>query len=148
MTPDRDENQFDWRGGGAAAGALIATLILLVMVFLVAFSNEARDKALSGERHAYDVSLLTRSVDASIARSEAALGRFVIDENVKTSGNIYYNEWRLAGHQISQLERLVAGNPEQQKRVRELEQLYRKRGEEFALAARATVAGQAAYSAG
>jgi signal transduction histidine kinase/CheY-like chemotaxis protein len=148
MTPDREDHQFDWRGGGAAAGALLATIILLVMVFLVAFSNEARDKALSGERHAYDVSLLTRSVDASIARSEAALGRFVIDENVKTSGNIYYNEWRLAGHQISQLERLVVGNPEQQQRVRELEELYRKRGDEFALAARATVAGQAAYGAG
>ena len=148
MTPNGDDRQFDWRGGGAAAGALIATLILLVMVFLVAFSNEARDKALSGERHAYDVSLLTRSVDASIARSEAALGRFVIDENVKTSGNIYYSEWRLAGHQIAQLERLVAGNPEQQKRVQELERLYNERGEEFALAARATVAGQADYGAG
>jgi signal transduction histidine kinase/CheY-like chemotaxis protein len=148
MTPDRDESQFDWRGGGAAAGALLATIILLVMVFLVAFSNEARDKALSGERHAYDVSLLTRSVDASIARSEAALGRFVIDEQVATSGNIYYNEWRLAGHQISQLKRLVAGNPEQQQRVRELEELYRERGEEFALAARATVAGKGAGGTG
>jgi signal transduction histidine kinase/ActR/RegA family two-component response regulator len=148
MTPDREDNQFDWRGGGAAAGALIATLILLVMVFLVAFSNEARDKALSGERHAYDVSLLTRSVDASIARSEAALGRFVLDERVKSSGNIYYSEWRLAGHQIRQLERLVAGNPEQQRRVRQLEDLYRQRGEQFALAARATVAGQGAGGTG
>jgi signal transduction histidine kinase/ActR/RegA family two-component response regulator len=148
MTPDRDDHQFDWRGGGAAAGALLATIILLVMVFLVAFSNDARDKALSGERHAYDVSLLTRSVDASIARAEAALGRFVIDEQVATSGNIYYNEWRLAGHQISQLKRLVAGNPEQQARVRELEDLYRKRGEEFALAARATVAGKGAGGTG
>ena len=55
MTPGGDELQFDWRRGGAAAGALIAALILLAMVVLVAMSNQARDAALDGERHAYDV---------------------------------------------------------------------------------------------
>ena len=86
MTPGGEDLQFDWRRGGAAAGALIATLILLAMVVLVAISNQARDRALEGERHAYDVSLLTRSVDASIARAEAALGRFVLDEDEERSG--------------------------------------------------------------
>jgi CHASE3 domain sensor protein len=140
MTPGGDELQFDWRRGGAAAGALVATLILLAMVVLVAMSNQARDRALDGERHAYDVNLLTRAVDASIARSEAALGRFVLDEEVRTSGNIYYSQWRLAGQQINQLERLVRSDPQQRQRVHELKALYDKRGEEFALAARATVA--------
>jgi signal transduction histidine kinase/ActR/RegA family two-component response regulator len=140
MTPGGDELQFDWRRGGAAAGALVATLILLAMVVLVAMSNQARDRALDGERHAYDVNLLTRAVDASIARSEAALGRFVLDEEVSTSGNIYYSQWRLAGQQINQLERLVRSDPQQRRRVQELKTLYDKRGEEFALAARATVA--------
>ena len=92
-----EDRRFDWRGGGAAAGALLAALVLLGMVFLVAMSNNARDEALDGERHAYDVTLLTRSLDISISRSEAALGRFVLDEQVKTSGNIYYSQWRLAG---------------------------------------------------
>jgi signal transduction histidine kinase/ActR/RegA family two-component response regulator len=135
-----EELQFDWRRGGAAAGALLATLILLTMVVLVAVSNEARDAALDGERHAYDVNMLTRSVDASTARAEAALGRFVLDENVDGSGNIYYSQWRLAGQQIKQLEELVRNDPEQLKRVHELQALYDERGEEFALAARATVA--------
>ena len=98
-----EDRRFDWRGGGAAAGALLAALVLLGMVFLVAMSNNARDDALDGERHAYDVTLLTRSLDASISRSEAALGRFVLDEQVKTSGNIYYSQWRLAGQQIYEL---------------------------------------------
>ena len=110
------------------------------MVVLVAMSNQARDRALAGERHAYDVNLLTRAVDASIARAEAGLGRFVLDENVETSGNIYYSQWRLAGQQINQLERLVRSDPQQRKRVQDLYQLYRVRGDEFALAARATVA--------
>ena len=92
MTPSGDDLQFDWRRGGAAAGALLATLILLAMVVLVAMSNQARDRALDGERHAYDVNLLTRAVDASISRSEAGLGRFVLDEEVRTSGPVYADE--------------------------------------------------------
>jgi CHASE3 domain sensor protein len=87
-------------------------------------------------------------VDASISRAEAGLGRFVLDEEVKTSGNIYYSQWRLAGQQIRQLERLVRSDPEQRKRVLELMQLYQVRGQEFALAARATVAKQGSGGTG
>jgi signal transduction histidine kinase/ActR/RegA family two-component response regulator len=148
MTPSGDDLQFDWRRGGAAAGALLATLILLAMVVLVAMSNQARDRALEGERHAYDVNLLTRAVDASISRAEAGLGRFVLDEEVKTSGNIYYSQWRLAGQQIRQLERLVRSDPQQRQRVLELMQLYQVRGAEFALAARATVGKQGSGGTG
>ena len=148
MTPSGDDLQFDWRRGGAAAGALVATLILLAMVVLVAMSNQARDRALAGERHAYDVNLLTRSVDASIARAEAALGRFVLDEDERGSGNIYYSQWRLAGQQISQLERLVRTDPRQRERVQELRVLFDQRGKEFALAARATVAKQGSGGTG
>ncbi len=139
-----DDRRLDWRGGGAAAGALIAALVLLGMVFMVALSNNARDEALDGERHAYDVTLLTRTLDASISRSEAALGRFVLDEKVQTSGNIYYGQWRLAARQINELERLLRANPDQRERLARLQKLYQQRGAEFALAARATVVGRGA----
>jgi signal transduction histidine kinase len=139
-----EDRRFDWRGGGAAAGALVAALVLLGMVVLVAMSNNARDDALDGERHAYDVTLLTRSLDASISRSEAALGRFVLDEQVKTSGNIYYSQWRLAGQQLYELGKLLRNEPSQRERLVRLQKLYEQRGEEFALAARATVAGRGA----
>ena len=139
-----DDRRYDWRGGGAAAGALLAALVLLGMVFLVAMSNNARDEALTGERHAYDVTLLTRSLDASISRSEAALGRFVLDEQVRTSGNIYYSQWRLAGQQMHELGKLLRDEPSQRERLVRLQKLYQQRGAEFALAARATVAGQGA----
>jgi signal transduction histidine kinase/ActR/RegA family two-component response regulator len=148
MTPGGEDLQFDWRRGGAAAGALIATLILLAMVVLVAISNQARDRALEGERRAYDVSLLTRSVDASISRAEAALGRFVLDEDEKGSGNIYYSQWRLAEQQIAQLERLVRNDPRQRARVQELKERFEERGKEFALAARATAAKQGSGGTG
>jgi signal transduction histidine kinase/CheY-like chemotaxis protein len=144
MAAQVDEERFDWRGVGAAAGALIATLILLGMVVLVAMSSKARDDAVAGERHAYDVTLLTRTLDSSVARAEAALGRFVLDEDERGSGNIYLSQWRLAGQQIQQLERLVANNPDQRVRVDELQQLFNRRAGEFALAARATLAKQGA----
>src|SRR6187431_771373 len=103
-----DEQRFDWRRGGAAAVALIATLVLLGMVVLVAMTNTARDQALEAERHAYDIALLTRTADASIARAEAAVGRYALDEDARTSGSRYYAQWRLAEQQISQLDRSVS----------------------------------------
>jgi signal transduction histidine kinase len=142
MTVDEQDNGFDWRRGWAAAGALVATLVLLVMVLLVTLSNNARDEARERERHAYDVTLLVRTVDGSIARSEAALGRFVLDEQVDLSGSIYANEWRLAGFQIKQLARLVRRQPDQSARVAELLALYRVRGDQLAGAARAAANGK------
>ncbi|HUE79139.1 MAG TPA: ATP-binding protein [Sphingomicrobium sp.] len=142
MTPAGEDLHFDWRRGGAAAGGLIATLVLLAMVVLVALSNDAREQALEAERRAYNVALVVRSVDTSMSRAEAALGRFVLDEEVSTSGNIYYSQWRLAGHQINQLRRLVRTSPAQRQRVSELQELYSTRGAELALAARAAAARQ------
>jgi signal transduction histidine kinase/ActR/RegA family two-component response regulator len=133
--------RFDWRRGGAAAAGLLAALVLLGMVFLVKFANDAREQALSAERHSYDVALVVRNVSSTISRSEAALGRFVLDEQPDT-GRLYSSDWALAGHQINQLSRFVRGDAEQEARVAELQELYRTRGEELALAARAAVAGQ------
>ncbi len=141
MTAGGDHIRFDWRRGGAAAGALVATLVLLAMVFLVAMSNRARDEALQLERHAYDVTLLARSIEASISRSEAALGRFVLDEETRTSGNIYYEQWNLAARQIRQLEQFVASDSAQRERVEELQVHFNDLGKQFANVAR-IVAGQ------
>ena len=135
-----DDRSFDWKSGWAAAGGLLATFILLAMVVLVAVSNKARDNALEAERHAYDVNLLARNVDATLLRSQAALGTFVLDEEARTSGNIYYSQWRLAGEQIYRLDKLVAQDPAQSRRVNDLERLYEQRGQEFAVAARAVSA--------
>ena len=142
MNDDGDEARIDWRGMGAAGAALIATLVLLGMVILVALSNDARERALAAERRAYDVALMTKSVGASISRAEAALGRFVLDEQAETTGNIYYSQWRLAGYQINQLRSLVRQSPAQVARVDELTDLYRKRNTEFFPAARASATSQ------
>ena len=143
MTPG-DEPRFDWRRGGAAAVALVATLILLGMVVLVAMTNTARDKALEAERHAYDVTLLTRTIDASVARAEAAVGRYALDESQET-GSRYYAQWRLAEQQIAQLERSVNGDPDQRRRAQELRRLFDQRGQQFSTVARYVQSRQKAY---
>ena len=139
MIGDGDENEvrFDWRRGGAAAAGLVAALILVVMVFMVKFANDARENALDAERHTYEVALVARNASANIAQSEAALARFVLDEDVATSGNIYSSDWQLAGYQIDQLNDLMRGSSKQLRRVAELQQLYAKRGAELSLAAQA-----------
>src|SRR4029079_1135242 len=142
MIGDGDEVRFDWRRGGARAPGLVMALILVAMIFLAQFANQAREDALTAERHAYDVALVVRNVSSNVARSEAALSRFVLDENVKKSGNIYANDWQLAVFQIRQLKELMSNSPEQRRRVGELQALYNRRGEELSLAARAAVAKQ------
>src|SRR5687768_3872736 len=93
---DQARGKGSWRRGWASAGALLATVLLIALVIMVTLSNRARDDALAWERHTYDVMLLTRSLDATTARAEAALGRYVLDEKIET-GSLYYSEWRLAG---------------------------------------------------
>ena len=137
----RERPSGTWRGVLASAGALLATLLLVGMLFLVNQSNAARDAALESERQSYDVMLLTRTVDGSVARAEAALGRYVTDE-LQETGTLYYNQWLLAGQQIRALERLTRNNPQQYDRVAEAKRLFGQRGGELAAAAQAAGAGK------
>jgi signal transduction histidine kinase/ActR/RegA family two-component response regulator len=141
MMRDGWEVRFDWRRGGTALAGLLAALVLLLMVFAVKFTNDERERALNSERHAYDVALVVRNVSSNVSRAEAALARYVLDEKQDT-GAVYSSDWDLAGFQIGQLQKLVRGNPEQERRVAELQGLYNTRGNELALAARAALSGE------
>jgi signal transduction histidine kinase len=142
MMGDGEAVRFDWRRGGAAAVGLLFALILVVMVFMVKFANDAREQALTSERKANQVALVVRNVSANVSRAQAALARFVLDEDVLTSGNLYVSDWQLAGFQIDQLAALERTNPQQQRRVAEVRRLYDQLGGQLALAARAAVAKQ------
>ncbi len=120
-----------WQRRLASIAALIAPVLLIALVILVATSNKERDRALLRERHSYDVMLVTRQLDASIARSEAMLGRFVISGD-RQLGMIYYEEWRKAGQQLRLLTRLTHENPAQRPLVEALRRLYLQRGQELA----------------
>jgi len=130
-----------WPGVLASAGALVAAALLTALLLMVSQSNGARDAALASERHSYDVMLLTRTVDGTVARAESALSRYVMDEAPDT-GTVYYNEWVLAGQQIEQLRRMVSDTPGQRGRVDELARLYAERAKQLAPAASAAAQGK------
>src|SRR3954470_20460019 len=115
-----------WWGALASAGALLAAVLLAALLTMVSASNTARDRALASERHSYDVMLLTRTVDGTIARAESALSRYVMDEDHERA-TFYYNECVLAGQQIEQLRPLVSDTPGQRGRVDALPTLYGER---------------------
>src|SRR5438309_4811260 len=140
MMDDGEDVRFDWRRGGAAAAGLLAALVLMALVFAVKFANDAREQALASERHSYEVALIVRNVSANISKAEAALARFVLDEDPLHSGNIYASAWQLAGYQIDQLKQLERNSPEQERRVAELEGLFNRRDEEMSIEARAALA--------
>ncbi len=123
-----------WRRGLAGAIGLIAGVVLFALVLLVARSNSEREAAQEREQRSYDVLLVVRGLDSSISRSEAALGRYVINGKAET-GTLYYDDWKQAGRHIQRLTELTADNPPQAALVRELKQAYERRGSEMAAAA-------------
>jgi len=130
------------RGFSAATGRVVVAVMLAIaalgllvaVVTMVARSNTARDAALVREQHSWDVMVLTQSLDASLARAESALGRYVLSGDPRT-GTIYYEEWRRADAQLRQLRKLTNGQPDQTLLVRKLGRLLPAREKELTGAA-------------
>jgi signal transduction histidine kinase/ActR/RegA family two-component response regulator len=120
-----------WRRWLAIVTAFAAAMLLVAFVMLVASSNRERDAALKRERHSYEIVITSRALDAALARSEAALGRFVVSSD-KETGALYYDEWRKAGRLMKRLRLLTRDNPDQRALGDELAKLYETRGRELA----------------
>ncbi|MGC6330609.1 response regulator [Rhizorhabdus sp. FW153] len=143
----RNLSQGTRRSIAVALLVVVAIGLLVAVVTMVARSNDARDAALQREQHSYDIMVLTRSLDASMARSEAALARYVVSSDRKV-GTIFYDEWRRAMSQLRQLDRLTSGQPGQQQLVRKLEALAADREKELAAAAAFANVGKGWYAIG
>src|SRR3546814_9199652 len=76
----------------------------------------------------------TRSVDAAIARAEAALGRFAVGLQ-KEDGRIYEYQWGRARQFMARLSRNVRDNPKQIALVEQLAREMDSRGEQLGDAA-------------
>ena len=120
-----------WGKRLAGAIGLIAGMVLFALVLLVAHSNAERDAAQVRQQRSYDILVLVRGLDSSLARAEAALGRFVISGDRRT-GTLYYDAWRQAGRELNRLAQLTADNPRQIILVKALKQAYEVRGGELA----------------
>jgi len=126
-----------WRGVTLAVMAVLGLGILIALVVLQSNANTQRDEALKLQSHSYDVMILTRTLSGTIARAEAALGRYVVsgDEGI---GREYADQWNQARVEIDRLDNVTADNPDQQRAIDRLRDAFRRRGDELSVTALST----------
>ena len=105
-------------------GVVAALSLLLLQV--VQASTE-RDKALTSQKHSFEVIARALAVDGTIAKAESTLARYVVSQD-KQIGLIYQSRWSTAGNQIAELTRQVRGDREQERLVEALQNAYDDRG--------------------
>ncbi|WP_082463733.1 ATP-binding protein [Sphingomonas sp. Leaf17] len=121
--------------------AVLGAATLVAIVVTLGHANRERDHALQLQSHSYDVMILARTLSGTVARSEASLGRYVISGD-RQLGQLYYDQWLLAGNQIARLDQLTYDSPEQQRRIDRLREAYRARGDELSMTALSTSYGR------
>ena len=125
-----------WRTFALIAMALTGAATLVLLIVTLGHANRERDRALDLQSRSYDVMILARTVEGTIARSEASLGRYVISGDNKI-GQIYSEEWSLAAAQLDRLDMLVE-DFRQQRLVDQLRAAYEARGRELSAIALST----------
>ncbi|HVF94942.1 MAG TPA: ATP-binding protein [Sphingomonas sp.] len=120
---------------------LLGAAVLVGLLITLGGANRQRDRALELQAHSYDVMIMSRTLAGTIARSEASLGRYVISAD-RSLGQLYFDEWRLAGSQINRLDNITEDNPDQQPRIDRLRDAYDERGRELSLTALSTNYGK------
>ena len=116
-------------GVGAILTGVVAALVLLLMR-----ANDNYDRSLGWQAHSLEVISQTRSLDASLARAEAALGRFAVGLQ-KEDGRVFQQQWGVARQYLTLLTRNVRDNPAQAELVAKLTTEFNRRGEQLGDAA-------------
>ncbi|WP_022687461.1 ATP-binding protein [Sphingomonas phyllosphaerae] len=130
-----------WRTITLAVMAVAGAVVLALLVVTLAEVNGQRDRALASQRRSYNVMILARTVQGTIAHSEASLGRYVISGDQQL-GQVYYDDWRRARQAIRRLVKLVSDNAVQRQHVGALNAAFEERGGELARVALSTNYGQ------
>ncbi|SBV34108.1 Periplasmic sensor hybrid histidine kinase [uncultured Sphingopyxis sp.] len=112
----------------------VLTGVVGALVLLLARANDDYDRSLGWQTQSMEVISQTRSVDAAIARAEAALGRFAVGLQ-KEDGRIYEYQWGRARQFMTRLKRNVRDNPKQIALVEQLAREMDSRGEQLGDAA-------------
>jgi signal transduction histidine kinase/ActR/RegA family two-component response regulator len=107
--------------------ATLLTGIVAALVLLLARANDNYDRSLGWQTQSLEVISQTRSLDAALARAEAALGRFAVGLQ-KEDGRVFQQQWGLARQYLTRLDRTVRDNAEQSKLVDDLTRELDQRG--------------------
>ena len=110
-----------WRTITLSVMALAGAIVLALLVVTLVEVNDKRDRALASQRHSYDVMILARTVQGTVAHAEASLGRYVISGDQQL-GQVYYDDWRRAKQAIGRLAKLVRDNDVQLTHVATLQE--------------------------
>ncbi len=114
--------------------ATMLTGIVGALVLLLVRANDNYDRSLGWQTQSLEVISQTRSLDATLARAEAALGRFAVGLQ-KEDGRVFEQQWGLARQYLARLDRTVRDNAVQAKLVDELTQEMDRRGSQLGDAA-------------
>jgi signal transduction histidine kinase len=114
------------RALGIALALMIAVGLIALTVF-VSNSNRQRDEALAAQRHSFEVIILVRTLQSTMAEAELSLGRYVVSLKPQF-GRIYVDEWRRAGFAINRLREVTRDNPQQAQLAAKLRAYYEQRG--------------------
>ena len=128
---DRRERLRFWLTIGVAT---ILTGVVVALVLLLSRANDNYDRSLGWQRQSLEVISQTRSLDAALARAEAALGRFAVGLQ-KEDGRVFEQQWGRSRQYLALLQRNVRDNPKQSALVTELAREMDRRGAQLGDAA-------------
>jgi len=111
----------------AAGGTAV---LIFALVFWLARANRARDAALEAQSNSSERIILAATFDATMARSEAALGRFVISGD-RSLGTLYSDNLNNSGVLLGRLETAVRDDEVQRERVGQLRAAWKARSAEL-----------------
>src|SRR3546814_428840 len=97
-------------------------------------ANDDYDRSLGWQAHSLEVISQTRSLDAALARAEAALGRFAVGLQ-KGDGRVYQQQWGVAMQYLRLLQSTVRDTPPQPALVATLPVAPARRGQQSGAAA-------------
>lgn len=114
--------------------ATVLTGVVAALVLLLSRANDNYDRSLGWQTQSMEVISQTRSLDAALARAEAALGRFAVGLQ-KEDGRVFEQQWGLARQYLALLKRNVRDNSAQAGLVDELTTEMDRRGSQLGDAA-------------
>src|SRR5690606_8248281 len=126
-----EEESTGWRSLLRRAFAPVLAILLVgaLGAMLYGASSASRDhaRALEEQQKSYEVITLVRTFQATTARAEVTLARYVISMDPDT-GRLFQDQWRTAASQIKSLAYATRDSGWQRDNVQQLQQAFIARG--------------------
>ncbi len=97
------------------------------LLYYASITARGQDEALMEQQRSYEIVTLARRLDASVAKAESSLARYVISMD-KDIGRQYQDEWNTAAKELYALKLATRNDPVQRELVSQLDDAYQKRG--------------------